>query len=299
MCAKKYVWTVVLIALLPSSVLADSAGPGTQATNMGGIINTRHNLTQSFSTLGNWMDTARNNYGEVCVYCHTPHGANQQTTAPLWNRTMVSTTFTVYNNPTMLGRPITQPGVNSLVCLSCHDGTTAVDSIINIPGSGRYNASQETTVSQTFLSSWKLEGKPGPLTPGHAGIQTCTDRCHNSTIFSVRTNLQFDVFVIGTDLTNDHPVGVQYPTSFGADVDFKMPTGELAGKMQFFDNNQNGRPDTNEVRMYGGGAGYEVECASCHDPHGVPSAGPGSTFNPSFLRVSNTGSALCLACHTK
>ncbi|TAN82729.1 MAG: hypothetical protein EPN14_03795 [Gallionella sp.] len=299
MWSKKYVGMILLIALLPSPALADSAGPGTQATNQGSVVNTRHNLTQSFTTLGGWMDTARNNYGEVCVYCHTPHASNRQIAAPLWNRTIVPTSFTVYNTPTTLGRPITQPGVSSLVCLSCHDGVTAVDSVINIPGSGRYNASQETVVSQAFLSSWKLEGKPGPLSPGHAGIQTCTDRCHNSSIFSVRTNLQFDVFVIGTDLMNDHPVGVQYPTSFGADVDFRAPTGELAGKMKFFDTNGNSRADVNEVRMYDSGEGYEVECASCHDPHGVPSAGPGSTFNPSFLRVSNTSSTLCLACHTK
>lgn len=299
MWIKKYICAISLAALLPSSALADSAGPGTQATNQGSVVNTRHNLTQSFTTLGGWMDTARNNYGEVCVYCHTPHAASSQIAAPLWNRTVSPTTFTVYNAPTTLNRPVTQPGVSSLVCLSCHDGVTAVDSVINIPGSGRYSASQETAVSQAFLSSWKLEGKPGPLSPGHAGIQTCTDRCHNPTIFSVRTNLQFGVFVIGTDLMNDHPVGVQYPTSFGADVDFRAPTGEIAGKMKFFDNNSNGRADVNEVRMYGSADGYEVECASCHDPHGVPSGGPGSTFNPSFLRVSNTSSTLCLACHTK
>ena len=34
-----------------------------------------------------------------------------------------------------------------------------------------------------------------------------------------------------------------------------------------------------------------VECASCHDPH--------SEVNPTFLRVSNNGSAVCLACHVK
>ena len=34
-----------------------------------------------------------------------------------------------------------------------------------------------------------------------------------------------------------------------------------------------------------------VECASCHDPH--------SAANPTFLRIVNTGSAVCLACHSK
>ena len=34
-----------------------------------------------------------------------------------------------------------------------------------------------------------------------------------------------------------------------------------------------------------------VECASCHDPH--------TSANPTFLRVSNAGSAVCLSCHVK
>jgi len=34
-----------------------------------------------------------------------------------------------------------------------------------------------------------------------------------------------------------------------------------------------------------------VECASCHDPH--------VSDTLTFLRMDNTGSALCLACHVK
>ena len=60
-----------------------------------------------------------------------------------------------------------------------------------------------------------------------------------------------------------------------------------------------GQADSNEIRLYNSGEGYEVECATCHDPHGVPSGGPGSIFNPTFLRVSNVGSGVCLSCHTK
>lgn len=39
-----------------------------------------------------------------------------------------------------------------------------------------------------------------------------------------------------------------------------------------------------------GGEVPYVECSSCHDPH---------TTNPSFLRVSQQGSRLCLTCHDK
>ena len=104
-----------------------------------------------------------------------------------------------------------------------------------------------------------------------------------------------DVQAIGTDLRNDHPVGVSYPSTSG---DFETTTGSIPD-MTFFDTNGDNRPDTNEIRLYDSGDGPEVECATCHDPHGVPSAGPGSQHIPTFLRVDNTGSGVCLTCHNK
>ena len=78
------------------------------------------------------------------------------------------------------------------------------------------------------------------------------------------------------------------------------PTATTAS-LKFYDANGNSRADSNEIRFYNTGEGYEVECASCHDPHGVPSGGPGTNtlLRPSFLRVSNAGSAVCLTCHNK
>ena len=100
---------------------------------------------------------------------------------------------------------------------------------------------------------------------------------------------------VETDLRNDHPVGLQFP---GDSPDFNGGTVDF-GKLRFFDSDGDGRPDPDEVRFYDTGEGFEVECASCHDPHGVPSNGPGSTFNPTFLRIANAGSSLCLSCHIK
>ena len=103
----------------------------------------------------------------------------------------------------------------------------------------------------------------------------------------------FTIFAIGTDLRNDHPVGITYPVTSGTSTEFKTPGGQK-GATFFFDDGDN-HMEKEEVRVYDG----KVECASCHDPHGVPSGAPGSTFKPTFLRVANTGSALCLTCHTK
>jgi len=70
------------------------------------------------------------------------------------------------------------------------------------------------------------------------------------------------------------------------------------GKMKFFDTNGNNNPDANKVRLYDSGQGYEVECATCHDPYGVMNP-DGATFIAGFLRVNDVQSALCLTCHAK
>jgi Doubled CXXCH motif (Paired_CXXCH_1) len=277
----------------------------TEFTNRDSVGNTRHNLTQrqvsGGGPAGATMDSYRNDYEEVCVYCHTPHGANRTVNAPLWNRTMKANTYQTYDllNTSSITQPVSQPGIASLTCLSCHDGTTAVDSVINMPGAGRYNAAQETTENTAFLNS-EWNNRRGPDATVHARLSgaECL-ACHSAGAGVVGANAtDFTAFVIGTDLRNDHPVGIRYPTIAGAGTDFKDPPRKEA-RLAYFDTNGNTHADANEIRLYNSGEGYEVECASCHDPHGVPSSGPGSVFNPTFLRLTNTGSAVCLSCHTK
>jgi hypothetical protein len=305
-----------------SAALADGWDPDSKATSIGSIANTRHNLTLSYNTggLAAVMDIARNNYGDICVYCHTPHGANKQIQAPLWNRTINPGNYTIYDKPTTLMRPIGLPGPNSLTCLSCHDGTIAIDSILNMPGSGGYGNNETGSSDMTFLDKWSGPGPTGTHftmgnpagAAGSVASNTCTDAACHATGGGARAD--FRSFVIGTDLRDDHPIGVQFPTTFGADANFNEPNVAIPGRMSFFDLNGNNHADKNEVRLYDSGEGPEVECASCHDPHGIPSNGTGTRFNPSFLRVNNgvagthlgtTGivsdgpSALCLTCHAK
>jgi hypothetical protein len=302
-------WAQAVLSVL-AVVLLQTALPGhadvdlpTKFSNIGSVGNTRHNLTQRQTSgggpAGATMDSSRNDYMEVCVYCHTPHGGNSTTTAPLWNRTMRVTTYQTYDllGSSSITQPVSQPGTASLTCLSCHDGQTAVDSIINMPGSGRYLQTQETAEDTAFLNSWN--NSRGPDANAHARLNaTGCLSCHSSGAGIPGAGAtDFTAFAIGTDLRNDHPVGIRYPTA-GAGTDFRDPPRKEA-RLAYFDNNGNGRADTNEIRLYNSGGGYEVECATCHDPHGVPSAGTGSVFNPTFLRVSNTGSAVCLTCHSK
>ncbi len=296
--------TAVLTCI--SGVVFAAGDLPTEFSNSGSIVNTRHNLTQSsIPSGGNTMDPYRNDYNEVCVYCHTPHGASGTVDAPLWNRTTAPAGgYTLFAPTTTLQGTPTNPGDNSRTCLSCHDGTIGVDSIINMPGSGNYSAAQETVQNNAFLNSWDPANNGGGSTGAdHYGLGdpnagTLDDRgclaCHASNGFGSNAT-DFTVFRIGTDLTDDHPIGIEFP----AVGDFTTGTVTV-GSLTFFDNNGNSRADKDEVRFYNSGDGPEVECASCHDPHGVPSAGTGSVFKPTFLRVDNSqGSALCLTCHVK
>jgi len=108
----------------------------------------------------------------------------------------------------------------------------------------------------------------------------------------------FTAAVIGQNLRDDHPIGVRFPGGTPATTGFNSGTLST-GNVTYFDRDSNARLSKADPRFYDTGNGPEVECASCHDPHGVPSAAAGSTFNPTFLRVANTGSGLCLVCHAK
>lgn len=288
------------IVCLPSLAAGDLPS---KFSNQGGIINTRHNMTQrqaSGGPAGATMDQYRNDYQEICVYCHTPHGANGNIKLPLWNRTLKATTYTTYDQlgTSSLTQSVNQPGPASLACLSCHDGQTAVDSIINLPGSGGYSAAQISSQSNSFLSdNWT--NTRGPDASVHIGLAPAPNEntgclaCHSSDAGFVlgagATN--FKSFAIGKDLRNDHPVGMALPAG---NAEFKTP-GAVQGSSAFFDLDSDGHMDKNEIRLYDA----RVECASCHDPHGVSPTGPSGTINPTFLRISNAGSAVCLTCHTK
>ncbi len=299
----KIISTAVLLILGSGHAYADVDLP-TKFSNQGSIGNTRHNLTQRQASGGGPngvnMDPYRNDYVEVCVYCHTPHGAATTVSLPLWNRTMKATSYTTYSQlgTTSLTQPVSQPGINSLSCLSCHDGQTAVDSIINMPGSGRYLASQEASQNDAFLNAWTNTRGPDAGVHGKLSLGECLS-CHNPAAGFVGAGApDFTIADIGTDLRNDHPVGIVFPPSSGPGTDFNTPAG-VKGTTRYFDSNGNGNMDSGDVRIYDTAGAVKVECASCHDPHGVPSAGPGTTFKPTFLRVTNTGSALCLTCHIK
>jgi predicted CXXCH cytochrome family protein len=201
-----------LTQLLRSLVVATAlVGLSTVAVAQG-ISGTSHDLRTEVGT-----------NGEICIVCHTPHDAMAVTDAPLWNHTVTTATFTPYDSPTM-DAVAGQPAGASLLCLSCHDGSVAIDALGGGAGTGG--------------------------------------------------NVIAAAFQVGTDLTYDHPISIDYnagDTGLNPDSGASGLGGTIAEDMLFAGN---------------------VECASCHDPHDAAGVA-------NFLVKSNAASALCLTCHNK
>lgn len=87
------------------------------------IVNTMHNL--SISGTGDVKATTES---EICIFCHTPH--NSLPSSPLWNKDDPGYTYTLYHSSTIQAVP-GQPDGASILCLSCHDGTTALGNVLN------------------------------------------------------------------------------------------------------------------------------------------------------------------------
>ena len=70
--------------------------------------------------------------GEICKPCHTPHFANHEAGA-LWNHALTTATYTMFEGGT--GTAAADFDYTSRLCLSCHDGTVALDSFGGTTGS--------------------------------------------------------------------------------------------------------------------------------------------------------------------
>lgn len=286
-----YQWLRAIPALLAGAAMLLVVGVFAAPPAQAGIATTKHNLGSQGTGVNKFDGT-----GEICVFCHTPHGSNTTAAVPLWNRTMTAPAdYTTYNSlgTSSLDGATAPVGSVSLACLSCHDGTQAMNVMINTPGSGK------AALAGTWTGANQTGGKIAD---------------------TVITN-------IGKNLKDDHPVGIQYAggpkttipdagstydNTMFRDADFKptqsdslngqpvwwVDTGTAgAGTREKTDMQLYTRTGADSVNVDGSinagalaAAQPFVECASCHDPH---------SNNTTFLRIDNSGSAVCLACHSK
>lgn len=114
------------VAALGTGLLMAALVPGTASAL---ITGSGHDLSGVGASTGN---------DQICIYCHTPHNADTTITdAPLWNHEIdTSTSYTVYTGPSgTMDATTGQPSGISKLCLSCHDGTVAIDSYGGMTGS--------------------------------------------------------------------------------------------------------------------------------------------------------------------
>jgi cytochrome c553 len=215
-------------------------------------------------------------FGRVCIYCHTPHNAVQANAldpAPLWNRAETSAVLTPYvwsapgNIAAGLGSdPLIGP---SRLCLSCHDGATAADSHGPTMGTAQGGSGSQV-------------------------IATASGRAW-------------------TDLTGTHPIGFSYPDAFTARTVTELvnpATGVFVGTVGT-DTTVANRVASGFLpvasgkkisdTLYNGGL---LTCASCHDVHNTnnaknPTVNNGATPPNYFVWAPENASALCLSCHVK
>jgi predicted CXXCH cytochrome family protein len=111
---------VNLVKLSAAAMLLVSAAASAQQ-----VTGTSHDM--------GWYSGNSTDNGQVCVYCHTPHNASLAIpTPPLWNKVLTAQSFDIYGSDT-IDNPTGQPEGTSLACLTCHDGTLALDAMINPP----------------------------------------------------------------------------------------------------------------------------------------------------------------------
>jgi len=169
--------------------------------------------------------------------CHAPH--NTTATGPLWSHATTTATYTLYASATM-NATSGQPGAASKLCLSCHDGTIAINNF-----------------------------------SGNTGSATAAIGSSN-------------VNHIGTDLSNDHPIGITYDTAL-ATSDGKL--ADPAAKTVTIGSTVSKSGTIAAMMLVNG----KVECTSCHDVHNIYTVGS----NHFLVKVDVASSSLCRQCHNK
>lgn len=315
---------------------------GTQATtaaaglSANGIVYSRHNL----SSYGEHYQATNSVTGtstatgimpnavvttEVCVFCHTPHFGKTDS-APIWNRGSSATGYVAYGT-TIGGSVIASVGGSALACLSCHDGVTTLDNLINKPGKGtRTNGTGadmgwvfgEIGTGDTIGDTTAGGDIPGGATKGNSRLNIGADNAGSRNVAAV-------------DLSNDHPINVVYNAGNVASL---RATSTVISSITMDNARSNANDSTRDI--YGRSDnlwasrgfisntatiseilrdGGKVQCASCHDPHYknqtntdpavVASYGPVAINHVDsdglFLRRvgGNSNSGVCRTCHGK
>jgi hypothetical protein len=259
----------IAVLLLTAVLVFFGADPAKAATKLLTDPSNRHNLSSNATGGRIKADLpAAGGTDEICVFCHTPHGASAQSV--LWNRKDPANmgSFALYGGP--IGTPggelvikgdypgspadalthsqygVDYPNGSSRMCLSCHDGNTAqIGEVLNPP-----NVSGGSVIEM-------LAGTFDP----------------NASI---------------NDLSVVHPISFIYDSQVVADIEDINAKGTGTYKL----------PSVSYVRL---DDQERMQCTTCHDPHddnkGNTSIGLPFWRHTTAVDASAAYDDVCNACH--
>ena len=228
---------------------------------------------------------------QICVFCHTPHNGDQN--SPLWNKVMPTQQFYMYTSSMTLSNTAkkgNQPSTESLFCLSCHDGRTAINVVHNVknnPNTQTHGTNKTIDIGGTFNDNMNPLGYGYAL--GGLGFADYGPNLGKQGSGATTAESYF-----GSNLTDDHPISFSYLDAWNEKknklYDVATVSQRSNGKIRFF------------------GPTKRIECSSCHDPHANYGAdrmgntwtagGADPTLRP-FLVMDNSFSQLCTSCHIR
>jgi len=113
---------------------------------------------------------------QVCVYCHTPHMPAGRTQDPLWNHTLSTQgSYGVYGSSSMNAAPTAMTGSDGSVgslCMSCHDGTVAVNTLWKQPTDGAVGSTRNALGNHGPERHPPGRDQRGRLPPRHRPVPT-------------------------------------------------------------------------------------------------------------------------------
>lgn len=224
------------------------------------ITGSKHDLSSTNPTAGITVkDSAQT---QICIFCHTPHNASSSNL--LWNRTEtnITATYNMYSSSTM------STIVGAAAALD--NGSTSYLCLTCHDGT----IADMNTNTKNF----------GSLTPALADTGTVGSTDWPS-LYQIGRSPNFSTPVAQGDLRDDHPINFNYAAAQALNASGLKDTTTVT---------------TNLTALATGKAPFDasgkMQCGSCHLVHNEAT---GATPPSYLLRVSESGSALCLSCHTK
>ncbi len=242
-----------IVAAVSSSAAFALTAPG------GGVVGSIHDMNE-------YPNVTKDSQNRVCAFCHTPHHA--LTTGgdylPLWSHELPDTSgYAAYKSATIdstiSGNMMDGP---SKLCMSCHDGTVAVDTHYSTVESGTLKLDSDDFGKPAVALS------PSTLSNDHP-IGFIYD--------DVAAGTAEGVAGTSTDKGKDNYIK-------NSSAYFKGNPANITIASRLFAKDTASKPI--------------MTCATCHDVHNKKNVDDPAKKN--YLLLSpNTNSQICLSCHIK